>query len=241
MGYIKIIFYGILGGVVFWVLIFSLPNSGSIIFKLIRADLINYLGKEPILTPTPTITSSEFWQKIVSDHVLNTAAIQAFKDGKMVWAGSGMIISSDGIIITTFDIVAGADTLQVFYGDKILRAQLVRYDGFKNLALLKVNTINLNVTRLERNYQSQPGQDVIISGKMVEFSNPVVFAQRGMISYILSKDIIINTQPSYFLSGSKVINNSGVVIGMSYLRNGVVRMIKAETMDDFVKNYFESI
>ena len=158
----------------------------------------------------------------------------------MVREGSGIVISSDGVVITTLDVISGADVLQVFHKDKILRAKVTKYDGFKNLALLKVDSADMDVTRLDRNYQFQPGQDVIVSGKIVELSNSVVFAQRGMISYVFSKDIIVDTEPNYFLSGSKVINKSGVVVGMSYLRNGTVRLITSETMDNFVKSYFQA-
>ena len=227
MNYLKIILVGFLGGAAAWFLLWSfLPENKPI---------------EPSPTPMPIIVSPDFWQKIVSEHGLSTVAIQSFKGGKIVKEGSGMVISSDGVIITTFDVTAGADVFQVLHGDKILRAQQVRYDGSKNLALLKVAATDMNVTRLERNYQFQSGQDVVVSGKTVELSSPTVFAQRGMISYILSKVIVIDTEPRYFLSGSKVINNSGIVVGISYLRSGAVHLITAEAMDDFIKNYFESL
>jgi len=240
MSHIKTILVGFLSGIAALVLILSLPGSGSFIFDLIRNDLVDFLGTEPVFTPMPTVIPPDFWQKIASDHVLNTVAIQSFKGGKIAREGSGIIISSDGVVITTLDVISGADVLQVFHKDKILRAKVIRYDGFKNLALLKVDSADMDVTRLDRNYQFQPGQDVIVSGKIVELSNSVVFAQRGMISYVFSKDIIVDTEPNYFLSGSKVINKSGVVVGMSYLRNGTVRLITSETMDNFVKSYFQA-
>ncbi|MBI2674249.1 MAG: trypsin-like peptidase domain-containing protein [Candidatus Yanofskybacteria bacterium] len=241
MNGIKTILVGFLGGIAALVLVLSLPGSNSLFFDLIKADLTEFLGVKPVPTPTPIVVFSDFWQRIVSNHVLSTVAIQSFKDGKIVREGSGVVISSDGIIITTFDVISGADALQVFHKDKILRAKVMRYDGFKNLALLKVDSTNMDVARLERGYQFQPGQDVVVSGKVVELSIPVVFAQRGMISYILSKDIMVNTEPNYFLSGSKVVNNSSIVVGMAYLRNEAVRLITAEAMDDFIKNYFGSI
>ena len=151
-----------------------------------------------------------------------------------------MVVSSDGAAVTTFDIVSGADMLQVFYKDKILRARVMKYDGFKNLAVIKVNDTNMDVARLDTGYQFQAGQDVVVSGKMVQLSIPVVFAQRGMTSRVLSKDVILNTDSNYFLSGSKVINNSGVVVGMAYLRSGTVRLITAETVDNFIKSYFQA-
>lgn len=241
MNYIKIFSFGFLGGVVALFLIFSVPWSGSLVFALIKSNLIGYLGDEPAPTPTPIITSSDFWQKIVSDQALSTVAVQSFSGGKIVREGSGIVVSSDGIILTTFDVVSAADVLQVFYKDKILRVQLVKFNGFKNLALLKSDATNMDVTGFDRNYQFQPGKDVIISGKIVELLNPLVFAQRAIISYILSKEVVLDTEAKYFLSGSKVINNTGAVIGMIYLRSGTTRLIKSETIDDFVKSYFESI
>ena len=241
MDYAKTTLFAFLGGVIAWFLLLFLPGSGPLFFNLIRGDLVEFLGKGSAPTPTPTvIVSPDFWQKIVSDQILSTVAIQSFSGGKVAREGSGIIISSDGIIITTFDVVSGAEVIQVFHKDKILRAQVMRYNDLKNLAILKVGETNMDVTRLERSYQFQPGQDVVVSGKTAELSVPVVFAQRGMISYILSKEIVVDTKPAYFLSGSKVINNSGVVIGMAYLRNGTVRLITAETVDDFVKSYFET-
>lgn len=241
MDHVKIISFSLLGGVIAWFLLLLLPGNGSLIFNLIRSDLVNYLGDESALAPTPTIISPDFWQKIVSDHALSTVAIQSFRSGEIIREGSGIIISSDGVIITTFDVISNADTLQVFYKDKILRAQVVKYDSFKNLALIKPNVMNIDVARFDRNYQFQPGQDIIISGQLIELSNPIVFVQKGVISYVLSKNVILDTKPSYFLSGSRVISNSGIVIGMTYLRNKSVYLITAEMMDDFVKNYFESL
>ncbi|OGN09731.1 MAG: hypothetical protein A3J46_02745 [Candidatus Yanofskybacteria bacterium RIFCSPHIGHO2_02_FULL_41_11] len=237
----KTFFYGFGGGIVALFLIFSLPWGGTIAFNLIRGNLVEFLGTKPEPTPTPIITSDDFWQKIVSDHNLSTVAVQSFKNGKIIREGSGIVVSSDGIIITTFDIISGTDVIQVFHQDKILRAQVVRYDSFKNLALLKVDNSNMDVSRLDSAYQFQSGKDVIISGRLVELSNAVVFAQRGIISHVLSKDIVLNTEPNYFLSGSKVINDSGIVVGMSYLRNESVRLIAAKTMGDFLRSYFESV
>lgn len=240
MNYIKITFLGFLGGVAAWFFILSVPGSNSIAFNFIKGDLVGFLGSTPAPSPTPII-SLDFWEKITSDHSLSTVAVQSFKNGKVTKEGSGITVSSDGMIITTFDVVSEADVIQIFYKDKILRGQLVKSDSFKNLALIKSNATNMNVARFDRNYQFQPGQDIIVSGKMAELLNPIIFAQRGMISHVLSKDVVLNTEVKYFLSGSKVIDNSGIIVGVAYLRNGTVRLIKSETADDFVKSYFESI
>jgi S1-C subfamily serine protease len=244
MNYLKNILLGFLGGAIVIVLILILPISNSFVFNFIKSDIDNYLAVKLNFTPSPTpiITNPNFWQKIVSDNSFSTVAIQTFKGGKVIREGSGMVIASDGIILTTFDVVVGnADVYQIFYNDKILRAQLVKYDGFKNLALLKIPSTDINVTRFEKNYQFQPGQDLIISGKKIKLSESTVFAQKAIVNYIMSNDIVLDAFPNYFISGAKVINNVGMVVGMSYLRNGVVRLITAETIDNFIKEYFDTL
>ena len=238
---LKTVLVGFLGGLVAIFLLLSLPVSKSFVFGLIKADLNNFLGTVPAPTPTPTSALPDLWQKIVSDHSLSTVAIQSFKNGKVTREGNGIVVSSDGVLVTTFDVISGADALQIFYKDKILRAHVLKYDGLKNLAIIKVDNTNMDVVRLDAGYQFQPGQDVVVSGKLVELSNWTVFAQRGMISRVFSKDIIVDTERNYFLSGSKAINNSGIVAGMAYLRSGAVHLITAETMDDFIKNYLDTL
>ena len=76
MGYIKTIFLGFLGGIVALLLSLSLPGSGSFVFNLIRNDMVNFMGTEPVPMPTSIVVSSDFWQKIVSNHILSTVAIQ---------------------------------------------------------------------------------------------------------------------------------------------------------------------
>ena len=73
MNYFKLIFAGFLGA----------------IFMFLLTPIIN--GDKPEgsvpATPTPTVTSPDFWQKIVSDQNLSTVAIQSFKDGKIIREG----------------------------------------------------------------------------------------------------------------------------------------------------------
>ena len=214
--------------------------SAIIALALYSTFLDNRL-QEPVPVPTPTTVTPDFWQKIVSDQNLSTVAVQSFKGGKIIREGSGIIISSDGIIVTTFDIVSGSDILQIFHKDKILRAKLVKYSSFKNLAILKIESANLDVARLDTNYQFQSGQEVVISGKIIKLSSPAAFAQKGMVSYVFSKDILLDTESRYFLSGSKTTNTSGFIVGMAYLREGSVRLITAEAIDNFVKEYFASL
>src|SRR3989338_11350127 len=105
MNYIKIMLLGFLGGVAAWFFILSVPGSNSIAFNFIKSDLVGFLGSTPAPTPTPVVFP-DFWEKITSDQALSAVAVQSFKNGKVIKEGSGMIVSSDGMIITTFDVIS---------------------------------------------------------------------------------------------------------------------------------------
>lgn len=194
----------------------------------------------PVPTPTPT-PSPGFWQRIVSDHALSTVAIQAFNNNRIVREGSGVIISADGVIVTTNDVVSGGDMWQVANGDKVLRASLVYWERARNLAILKVSETNLNVTRFDKNFAFSAGQEMIISGKVMDATKPTPFAQRAMVSKVLSSGVALDTDVRPFVSGARVINNAGQVVGIAYLRENEVRIISASTIEDYINEYFASL
>ncbi len=58
--------------------------------------------------------------------------------------GSGVIVSSDGYILTNFHVIEGADEIQIgLHSGETLRAQVVGSDTDTDLAVLKINQRNL--------------------------------------------------------------------------------------------------
>lgn len=200
---------------------------------------------QPSTRVSPASTPpQDAWQQAVSDAALSTVAVQTFKDDRVLRFGSGSILSSDGLLVTTADTVpyvSGSAVYQVAYEDRILRGQVVLRDWRANLALVKVDASNLNVAGLAAGANIQSGKDLMVSGKMVSFSKPGVFSQRAVLAYLAGTEVILDTSANNFLSGARAITIDGEGLGIVFLRNGRVQLIGSDTINDFLQKYLASV
>lgn len=243
-----------MGGFFAVVLIFNLGFFNRTILdnlktEMQKAGMINQILPSP--SPERIISSTsdalisyspapaDFWQKKIIEQSFNFAAIQSFKDSQLLRQGSGIFLSSDGLLGTTSDAVpASASVLQVLYEDKILRGKIVARDYAKNLALIKVDgAVDFNVPEFDFSDNFQSGQELIIVGKFVNLSKPILFSQKTLINYILGKSIFIDVQPKNIFNGGALINNSGRIIGMIFIRGGRAYSVNSAIIDAFLKNY----
>ena len=224
--FIKILLFGLLGGL-----------FGGYLFVSISNNYSANISQVAVSTPSITINPAQgFWDKIVSESSFTSLGLQVFQADKLIKQGSGIIVSSDGLIVTVADLIAPGAVYQIFYGDKILRGTLIAWDYNLNLALIKTDSSYSNVVDLnERNYDS--GEEVVLAGKLFDVSKPVIFSQRGTISYITEKSAVIDTIVNKNLSGAGVIDVRGDFIGLAYLRNSRVNLVKASFVEKFFQEY----
>lgn len=226
--FFALIFFGLLGGVIGSYFFNYFSNSGS-------ADISQAIAT----TPTPSVYDSAsygLWEKLVSEFSPSVVNIQVFESDRLVKQGSGMIISSDGLIVTVADVAVADAIYQIAYDDKITRGKIAAIDYKLNLALFKTeNSYSSVVDMGVDNYQS--GQEVVLVGKMVDLLESAVFSQRGIISYVGSKNILIDASANNGLVGSGVVNSEGKLAGLAYLRNGKINMVRGVDIDTFFKTY----
>ena len=96
-------------------------------------------------------------------------------------AGTGIVISSDGYILTNNHVISGATTINVVTSaGKQYSATLVKADTAKDLALLKVNATGLTPLTLGDSGAVQVGEEVVAIGNALgQFQNTVT---QGIIS-----------------------------------------------------------
>ena len=145
-------------------------------------------------------------------------------------AGTGFIVSSDGMILTNKHVVADADAdYTVLLNDGTqLEASIIDTDPFNDLALIKIEGENFSVLGLGDSDVLKVGQTVIAIGNTLgEYNNSVT---RGIISG-LSRTVIaggssgqsetlediIQTDAAinFGNSGGPLINLAGQVIGVN--------------------------
>jgi len=136
--------------------------------------------------------------------------------------GSGVIMDPDGYILTNFHVVQNADLITVLLQNgQQSPAELIGYDTYTDLAVLKVEATNLPVIPQRANLQSLPGDVVLAIGNPLNLGQTVT---QGVISAIgrsglsvvdylelLQMDAAINKGNS----GGALINTNGELVGIN--------------------------
>ncbi len=136
--------------------------------------------------------------------------------------GSGVIISSDGLIVTNNHVVAGADRIQVTSANgKLLDAQLVGADPGSDLALLRVNATGLPAIKMADSDRTEVGEWVLAIG------NPYGLGQTVTVGIVSAKgrsDVGVSLYEDYIQtdaainpgnSGGALVNARGELVGIN--------------------------
>lgn len=140
---------------------------------------------------------------------------------KMEATGSGVIISSDGYIVTNNHVVDGADELTVTLEDnREFNARIIGTDPTTDLALIKIDGKNLPTLPIGDSDKIKVGEWVIAVGNPFGFNNTVTagivsakartLGQNGVESFIQT-DAAINKGNS----GGALVNTKGELIGIN--------------------------
>jgi serine protease DegS len=141
---------------------------------------------------------------------------------KVTRLGSGVIMESNGYILTNFHVVQNADQILVLLqsGNRY-SAELIGYDVITDLAVLKVNAQNLPVIPQKENQSSAAGDVVLAIGNPLNLGQTVT---QGIIS-ATGRNGLSNTSYLEFLqmdaainegnSGGALVNSNGELVGIN--------------------------
>ena len=139
---------------------------------------------------------------------------------KRVAAGSGVIISTDGYIVTNNHVVDGADELLVTLNDnKEYSARIIGADATTDLALIKIDGKNLPAIQIANSDDVKIGEWVLAVGNPLGLNNTVTAGivsakARSMgqgVSSMIQTDAAINQGNS----GGALVNTQGALIGIN--------------------------
>jgi hypothetical protein len=145
--------------------------------------------------------------------------IQTYDDaGNVAGAGSGFVIAADGRILTNFHVIAHTKraTVRLANDDAYDKVYVLGVDRRKDIALLKIDAVNLVPLRLGNSSTSQIGDKVYTLGTPLgflqnTFSEGLLSGVRQMDGYKLFQ---LSAPISHGSSGGPVLNASGEVIGL---------------------------
>lgn len=217
------------------------------------------LEKEPADTKTGNYNSQTAFDKVSPSVV----GIRLYKDettDKVESEGSGIIISSDGYILTNSHVIlnTGKYKIQIIGADgEEFSAKVVGYDSRTDLAVLKADKTNLTPAVFGDYSDVKVGQDIVVIGNPggLDFQNSLT---KGIVS-ATNRTLSSNKQVSYLQtdaainpgnSGGPVCNLYGQVIAVSTAKissteyEGMSFAIPSDKVkaiaDDLIKNGYVS-
>src|SRR5215467_1927272 len=185
-------------------------------------------GSEKTTEATQTASPSEFSRAFINAARRIKPAVVHVKVGTRGATGSGVIVSSDGYILTNNHVASAANELTVKLSDgRELRARRIGVDQTTDLALIKVEAQNLPYATLGDSSKLEQGEWVIALGSPFGLEQTMT---AGIVSatgrqFGGTYDNYIQTDASINPgnSGGPLINMNGEVIGintMIYSRSG---------------------
>lgn len=171
-------------------------------------------------------------------------------------AGTGMIITSDGLILTNNHVIAGSTSVTVFTSDgKQYKGTVVAANAASDYAFVRINAKNLPTVTLGDSSAVQVGQQVVAIGNALgQFQNtvtegiisgkgrPVQASDAGSsnvesLTDLFQTDAAINEGNS----GGPLVNLDGQVIGIDTAIAGNAQNIGFAIPINEVKNAIDSV
>src|SRR5215471_5292052 len=177
-------------------------------------------GSEKTASATQAPSTSEFSRAFVNAARRIKPAVVHVKVGTRGATGSGVIVSSDGYILTNNHVASAANELTVKLSDgRELRARRIGVDQATDLALIKIEAQNLPYATLGDSSKLEQGEWVIALGSPFGLEQTMT---AGIVSALGRKfngpyDNFIQTDASINPgnSGGALVNMKGEVIGIN--------------------------
>jgi len=156
------------------------------------------------------------------------------KTGKIL-EGSGLIVSSDGLIVTLADLVPVGSEVTFFWEGKSPPFQILKRDLKENLALIKTEETNLPATGFVDLERIKLGERVFLMGIIFEKGGiPKKAVNEGIVKTFDENSIETNIFEESTFSGSPLFNIEGNALGLNIIdKEGKVTAIPISKIRQF--------
>lgn len=168
-----------------------------------------------------------------TEKVVDSVVYISFMKNKMINAGTGLIIDSDGYIITNQHVVKGKKEVIVKIGKKNVEGRVIGESYVDDIAIIKVSEKNLPVPEFGEKEKVKLGQLIIAIGYTLNSDKTIT---AGIVSgadrsktrkesnphfpQIIFENIIQTDAAIHRgFSGGPLIDSEGKVVGINFLSN----------------------
>jgi len=136
------------------------------------------------------------------------------KDSKIL-EGSGLIVTSDGLVVTLAEIVPQGSTFSFFVDNEQVNFQILKRDLKENLALVKIEKSNLPTVSFADLEKLKLGEKVFLVGTIFDKAVPSKIVNEGIVKSFDKDFIKTNIFEKNILKGSSLFDIEGKVLGLN--------------------------
>ncbi len=223
---------GLGGGVVGYYFMHMRQNPGTPSQGGSSGDI--HINSTPIELSEESYNRAAVVQKVYSSVVeITTSSVNTsmfMPQQVLSGAGSGVIITTDGYIVTNHHVVDGASGIEVSLANgETYKAQLVASDAKTDLAVIKIEATDLNAATFGDSSQLVVGQTVLAIGNPLGSLGGTV--TEGIIS-ALDREITIEKESMTLLQISAAVNPGNSGGGLFDEQGNLIGIVNAKVSTD---------
>jgi len=153
---------------------------------------------------------------------------------RKILEGSGLILTSDGLMVTLVELVPQGATFNFFVNGESVPFQILKRDLKENLALIKLEKTNLPTVGFANLEKIKLGERVFLVGIVFEETGPKKIVNEGIIKSFNENSIETNIFEKNNLAGSPLFDIEGKVLGLNVInKDGKVFTIPISKIKTF--------
>jgi hypothetical protein len=157
------------------------------------------------------------------------------KTGKVI-EGSGLILTSDGLMVTLADLVPRGANFAFNWQGKLLDFQILKRDFTNNLALIKLKEDNLPTVSFASDFPKL-GEPVFLVGIIFPKVTPAIIKKTvnsGIVRNFNKEKIETNILETDLLKGSSLFDIEGRILGLNMVnKKGNIIAIPTKIIKEF--------
>lgn len=231
----------------FWLLVFLVGGLSGVFFSRAFlpwlasfspfnkvAWLCNVNDATTIINKTERVYISQETAYQEAINKVGNAAVAVLIGAKPI-AGSGFILTGDGLIATANFSAPKGSKILVMRNDKRYEARLIKQDKANNLALLKIDANNLPVADFSDSGSLRLGEKVFLAGAAMVDGAFSKFANVGFVKS-LTPEISFTFSDSFLAGGAPLGDINGKVLGMILVDGqGSISLVGGEKVRELMK------